>query len=142
MRLFLAPMEGVVDHHFRTIYSAIGGVDICVSEFVATGSQVRSDRVVNTSAVASSSAADDDKLAPSGIEDVTTPSQPLRDSAPIAHATPLAYSAQPVSRENDLRSKVASENPSDERETTESERPLAAIAVRRSIAIGSTNPSL
>ena len=34
MRLFLAPMEGVVDHHFRTIYSAIGGVDICVSEFV------------------------------------------------------------------------------------------------------------
>ena len=34
MRLFLAPMEGVIDHHFRTIYSAIGGVDICVSEFV------------------------------------------------------------------------------------------------------------
>jgi tRNA-dihydrouridine synthase C len=27
-------MEGVIDHHFRTIYSAIGGVDICVSEFV------------------------------------------------------------------------------------------------------------
>ncbi|MGB5326355.1 MAG: tRNA-dihydrouridine synthase family protein [Pseudomonadales bacterium] len=34
MRLFLAPMEGVIDHHFRAIYSAIGGVDICVSEFV------------------------------------------------------------------------------------------------------------
>lgn len=34
MRLFLAPMEGVIDHHFRTIYSAIGGVDICVSEFI------------------------------------------------------------------------------------------------------------
>lgn len=34
MRIFLAPMEGVVDHHFRTIYSDIGGVDICVSEFV------------------------------------------------------------------------------------------------------------
>ena len=34
MRIFLAPMEGVIDHHFRTIYSDIGGVDICVSEFL------------------------------------------------------------------------------------------------------------
>ncbi len=34
MRLFLAPMESVVDHHFRTIYSEIGGVDLFVSEFV------------------------------------------------------------------------------------------------------------
>ncbi|MCR9258733.1 MAG: tRNA-dihydrouridine synthase family protein [Pseudomonadaceae bacterium] len=34
MRLFLAPMEGVIDHHFRTLYSEIGGVDICVSEFI------------------------------------------------------------------------------------------------------------
>jgi len=34
MRLFLAPMEGVIDHHFRTIYGDIGGVDICVSEFM------------------------------------------------------------------------------------------------------------
>ena len=34
MRLFLAPMEGVTDHHFRTILTAIGGVDLCVTEFV------------------------------------------------------------------------------------------------------------
>lgn len=34
MRIFLAPMEGVIDHHFRTIYGDIGGVDICVSEFL------------------------------------------------------------------------------------------------------------
>lgn len=34
MRLFLAPMESVTDHHFRAIYSAIGGVDVFVSEFV------------------------------------------------------------------------------------------------------------
>ncbi len=34
MRLFLAPMEGVIDHHFRSLYSGIGGVDICVSEFI------------------------------------------------------------------------------------------------------------
>ncbi len=34
MRLFLAPMESVVDHHFRSIYSHIGGIDVFVSEFV------------------------------------------------------------------------------------------------------------
>lgn len=34
MRLFLAPMEGVVDHHFRNIITAMAGVDICVTEFV------------------------------------------------------------------------------------------------------------
>ena len=34
MRLFLAPMEGVVDHHFREIYSQIGGLDFCVTEFI------------------------------------------------------------------------------------------------------------
>jgi len=34
MRLFLAPMESVVDHHFRSIYSQIGGIDVFVSEFV------------------------------------------------------------------------------------------------------------
>jgi len=27
-------MEGVIDHHFRTLYSEIGGVDVCVSEFI------------------------------------------------------------------------------------------------------------
>jgi len=34
MRLFLAPMEGVTDHHFRSILTAIGGGDLCVTEFV------------------------------------------------------------------------------------------------------------
>lgn len=34
MRIFLAPMEGVVDYHFRSIYSEIGGIDLCVSEFI------------------------------------------------------------------------------------------------------------
>ena len=34
MRIFLAPMEGVIDHRFRTIYSEVGGIDVCVSEFV------------------------------------------------------------------------------------------------------------
>lgn len=34
MRLALAPMEGVVDHHFRRLYSEIGGLDFCVTEFL------------------------------------------------------------------------------------------------------------
>ncbi|MGH1370889.1 MAG: tRNA-dihydrouridine synthase [Cellvibrionaceae bacterium] len=34
MRLFLAPMEGVVDHHVRDLLTTIGGIDVCVTEFV------------------------------------------------------------------------------------------------------------
>lgn len=34
MKIYLAPMEGVVDHHLRRIYSNIGGIDGCVTEFV------------------------------------------------------------------------------------------------------------
>ncbi len=37
MRIFLAPMEGVVDHHMRHILTSLpknGGIDICVTEFV------------------------------------------------------------------------------------------------------------
>lgn len=40
MRIFLAPMEGVVDHHMRNIISSIGGVDICVTEFVRVTTHV------------------------------------------------------------------------------------------------------
>jgi tRNA-dihydrouridine synthase C len=46
MRLFLAPMEGVVDHHVRALLTAIGGIDVCVTEFVrVNGSQVLPQRV-------------------------------------------------------------------------------------------------
>lgn len=34
MRLFLAPMEGLLDHHLREIITSVGGIDICVSEFI------------------------------------------------------------------------------------------------------------
>ncbi|MEM1433980.1 MAG: tRNA-dihydrouridine synthase [Pseudomonadota bacterium] len=34
MRLLLAPMEGVTDHHLRDLLTAVGGVDACVTEFV------------------------------------------------------------------------------------------------------------
>lgn len=34
MRIFLAPMEGVVDHHMRDIMRTVGGVDAYVTEFI------------------------------------------------------------------------------------------------------------
>jgi tRNA-dihydrouridine synthase C len=34
MRIFLAPMEGVTDHTIRELLTAIGGIDVCVTEFV------------------------------------------------------------------------------------------------------------
>ena len=46
MRLFLAPMEGVVDHHVRALLTAIGGIDVCVTEFVRiTEGQLLPERV-------------------------------------------------------------------------------------------------
>lgn len=46
MRLFLAPMEGVVDHHVRSLLTAIGGIDVCVTEFVrVNGTQILPKRV-------------------------------------------------------------------------------------------------
>lgn len=44
MRIFLAPMEGVIDHHFRAIYSEIGGIDVCVSEFVRVNDLALTDK--------------------------------------------------------------------------------------------------
>lgn len=34
MRVFLAPMEGVVDHLMRDMLTRVGGFDLCVTEFV------------------------------------------------------------------------------------------------------------
>ncbi|MEH6454172.1 MAG: tRNA-dihydrouridine synthase [Psychromonas sp.] len=34
MKITLAPMEGVMDHHMRQLLTAIGGFDLCVTEFV------------------------------------------------------------------------------------------------------------
>lgn len=34
MRVMLAPMEGVVEHHVRAILTEIGGLDGCVTEFI------------------------------------------------------------------------------------------------------------
>lgn len=45
MRLFLAPMEGVVDHTMRALITRIGGVDRCVTEFVRVTDQRLPSRV-------------------------------------------------------------------------------------------------
>lgn len=45
MRIFLAPMEGVVDHHLRYILSQLGGIDICVTEFVRVTHHVLPEKV-------------------------------------------------------------------------------------------------
>jgi tRNA-dihydrouridine synthase C len=45
MKLYLAPMEGVVDHHLRKIYSQIGGIDYCVTEFIRINDAVLPRRV-------------------------------------------------------------------------------------------------
>lgn len=39
MRIMLAPMEGVVDHHVRDILARIGGIDGCVTEFIRVTDQ-------------------------------------------------------------------------------------------------------
>lgn len=41
MRIFLAPMEGVVDQYMRYMLTQIGGIDLCVTEFIrVTGHQL------------------------------------------------------------------------------------------------------
>lgn len=39
MRIILAPMEGVVEHHVRDILTRIGGLDGCVTEFIRVTDQ-------------------------------------------------------------------------------------------------------
>lgn len=41
MRLMLAPMEGVVDHHVRQMLTELGGIDVCVTEFVRVSNNQR-----------------------------------------------------------------------------------------------------
>ena len=34
MKITLAPMEGVMDHHMRQLLTSIGGIDLCITEFI------------------------------------------------------------------------------------------------------------
>lgn len=45
MRIILAPMEGVVDHIMRDLLTRIGGIDICVTEFIRVSDQLLPPRV-------------------------------------------------------------------------------------------------
>lgn len=44
-KIFLAPMEGVVDHVTRELLTGIGGVDLCVTEFIRVLDQTIPDHV-------------------------------------------------------------------------------------------------
>lgn len=45
MQVYLAPMEGVVDHLMRDMLSRIGGFDLCVTEFIRVVDQLLPARV-------------------------------------------------------------------------------------------------
>jgi len=45
MKIILAPMEGVIDHHMRNALTSIGGYDACVTEFLRVTDQRLPTRV-------------------------------------------------------------------------------------------------
>ncbi|GAB6042563.1 tRNA dihydrouridine synthase [Endothiovibrio diazotrophicus] len=45
IQLHLAPMEGVIDHHMRELLTALGGYDLCVTEFVRVSDRLLPERV-------------------------------------------------------------------------------------------------
>ncbi len=45
LRLLLAPMEGLLDQHLRDTLTRVGGVDLCVSEFIRVTDQLLPNRV-------------------------------------------------------------------------------------------------
>lgn len=63
MQLFIAPMEGVVDHQVRELLTALGGIDGCVTEFIRVIDTDLPDKVFRRSAPE----LDQDCLTPSGV---------------------------------------------------------------------------
>lgn len=45
IELYLAPMEGVVDPVIRDLFTRIGGIDQCVTEFIRVTDKVHSDKI-------------------------------------------------------------------------------------------------
>lgn len=45
MKIILAPMEGVIDYHMRSILTGIGGYDTCVTEFLRVSDHVLPNKV-------------------------------------------------------------------------------------------------
>lgn len=46
MRLILAPMEGIADHSLRDILTRLGGIDLCVAEFVRVTNHLLTEKVL------------------------------------------------------------------------------------------------
>ena len=44
-RIYLAPMEGLLDHSLRDVITRVGGIDVCVSEFIRVTDQLLPKRV-------------------------------------------------------------------------------------------------
>ncbi|MBV1930349.1 MAG: tRNA-dihydrouridine synthase [Porticoccaceae bacterium] len=45
MQIYLAPMEGVIDHHMRYLLNELGGIDLSVTEFIRVSEQAVPRRV-------------------------------------------------------------------------------------------------
>lgn len=82
MRIMLAPMEGVVEHHVRDILTRLGGLDGCVTEFIRVTDQKLPFRVFQ-------------KFAPEIEHGCKTPNgTPLRVQLLGSKPEPMAINAQ------------------------------------------------
>ena len=112
---------------------------------MAAGTQSSPALAANARATASSNAADDDRPAPSGTSDTSTPSSPLSrcPCAWSAQATPFAYSPHPVPLSIvPMRKSAGSVALVLCRITRSSSRGRTASQTACSIASGITKPSL
>lgn len=86
MRLFLAPMEGVVDHHLRDLLTQLGGIDICVTEFVRVTENRLPEKVFK-------------RLCPELLNQSLTPSgTPVRVQLLGGKPGPMAYNGAKAAR--------------------------------------------
>jgi len=86
MKLYLAPMEGVVDDTMRALMSSIGGIDVCVTEFIRITDQLYPERVFY-------------KRCPELLNNSQTPSgTPVRVQLLGGKADPIAQNAQKVAQ--------------------------------------------
>ena len=45
MKIYLAPMQGVTDHHMRALLQKVGGIDLCFTEFIRVNDHVLPEKV-------------------------------------------------------------------------------------------------
>lgn len=86
MRIMLAPMEGVVEHHVRDILTRLGGLDGCVTEFIRVTDQKLPYKVFY-------------KFAPELESDCRTPNKtPVKVQLLGSKPEPMALNAQELVR--------------------------------------------